>query len=287
MRNAFIFIIIIVAVFFILLQVFQQKKTPKWEIKRTVRYGFILENKTSEPMKNIEFKTYSPVTISSTQKLKKLNSNRGFTTKADEFGNQIIVFNIDFIAPYAKKNISITAELILSKIAAGANIKNDIFLSKQPLIEIENKVIRNLAQNLKKDTENIQKDIFNWLVDNINYSGYGMQDRGASYAINNLSGDCTEYTYLNVALNRVIGVPSRAVNGYVVDHDTKLNASEFHTWSEVWMDDGWQVIDAQKNNYLENQQNYIAMNIVTDSLNSPNQFKKFWISNKDLTVTMK
>jgi hypothetical protein len=274
-------------VFLILLKVFEPKKTPEWEIDRTIRYGFTLENKTSNPMRNIVFKTYSPLTISSTQKLENLESNRNFTTQIDEFGNQVMLFDIDFIAPYAKKNISITAGLILSKIAAGANTENEIFVSKQPLIDIENKAIKKLALGLGKNTENPQKVFFDWLVDNINYSGYGMQDKGASYAINNLAGDCTEYAYLNVALNRVIGVPSRAVNGYVVNHDTKLNISELHTWSEVWMDDGWQVIDAQKNNYLENQQDYIAMNIVIDTFDNPNQFKKFWVSKKDIVVTIK
>ncbi|VAW36279.1 hypothetical protein MNBD_GAMMA01-1484 [hydrothermal vent metagenome] len=267
-------------------------KQPKWETKRIIRYAYIIENKTPESIKNIVFKSYSPLTISSTQKLVALKSNHTFKNQPDKFGNQVMVFDIDFIPPYGKKKLTITATLLLSEIVAGAGLDAKLYLSSQPKIEIENQSIINLAHELElsaqtADVHATQKNIYHWLVDNIDYSGYGMGDKGALYALQNLTGDCTEYAYLNVALNRVLGVPSRAVNGYVIFHDAKLNSSEFHTWSEVWLNGGWQVIDAQKNKFFEDQQNYIAMNIVIDTDSKNKAFKRFWISNPNLTVTMK
>ncbi|MCF6288625.1 MAG: transglutaminase-like domain-containing protein [Proteobacteria bacterium] len=273
---------------------FNKVKQPEWKEKRTIRYSYIIENNTSAPQQNVIFKSYSPLTISSTQKLVDLVSTQKFKKQLDKFGNQVMVFDIDFLPPYGKKKITVTATLLLSKIVAGAGSDDELYLSSQPKIEIKNQSIKNLAQKLSvqsSDSYNTQKNIFNWLVDNIDYSGYGMQDKGALYALQNMQGDCTEYAYLNVALNRVLGIPSRAVNGYVVNHDSKLNAAGFHTWSEVWLDGGWQVVDAQKKEFMSNQQNYIAMNIVTntdtDTHNKKQNFKRFWISNPDLIVTMK
>ena len=271
----------------ILMVLTDKPKQPQWDIERNIRYSFTLENKTAKPMQNIVFKTYSPVIISSTQKLMELNSTHTFTKQPDIYGNQVMEFNIDFIPPYGKKKISITAGLLLSKIVAGTDSKDALFVSEQPLIETNSEAIQKLANNLKSQAGDLQKNIFNWLVDNIEYSGYGMRDKGALYAIQELQGDCTEYAYLNVALNRVLGFKSRAVNGYVVTHDKKLAASGFHTWSEIWLDNGWQVIDAQKKALLENQENYIAMNIVVDTNKSNKAFKRFWVSTPDLIVTMK
>ncbi len=278
-------LLVIIVITFIFFEPFFKKKSI-WDTSRNIRYSYALENKTSKALQNVVFKTYSPMTISSTQKLNKLTSTQKYTTTQDKFHNQIMEFNIDFIAPYGKKTIIITAELLLSKIAAGSGSEDDLFISEQPLMETNNKKIIELANNLKNQSEELQKTIFNWLVDNIEYSGYGMRDRGALFALENLHGDCTEYAYLNVALNRALGFKSRAVNGYVVDHDAKLSPTEFHTWSEVWLNGGWQVIDAQKKSFLENQENYIAMNVVIDTQKHTQAFKRFWVSSPDLIVTM-
>lgn len=283
-------IIILILLLLVMAFIIYKSKQPIWETKRFIRYAYIIENKTSAPMQNIIFKSYSPLPMSSTQKLVELASSHKFKKQVDKYGNQVMEFTLDFIPPYGKKKISITANLLLSEVVAGAGLDDKLYLSNQPKIETENKSIIHLAKQISDQStepQNIQKDIFNWLVDNIDYSGYGMIDRGALYAVENLQGDCTEYAYLNVALNRVLGVPSRAVNGYVIDHDSKLNTSEFHTWSEIWQDGGWQVVDAQKNKFFEDQHNYIAMNIVVDTESNNNTFKRFWISNPDLTVTMK
>lgn len=278
----FIVLFILVVVYYIYLT-----KKPVWETKRSIRYVFTLENKSSKPKDGVVFKTYSPLLLSSTQKLVGLQSNQKFIKANDVFGNQILSFEIGFIAPYAKKKITVTAEMMLSSVAAGERLEHELYLSEQPKIEIHNNKIIKIAEKLKNQNGDLHKNIFHWLVENIEYSGYGMRDRGAVYALENLKGDCTEYAYLNVAINRILKFPSRAVNGYIVDHDKKLNATEYHTWSEVWMNGGWQVVDAQKNNYLTNQQNYIGMNIVTTTDTKKQQFKRFWVSHPELIITMK
>ncbi len=261
-------------------------KVPDWSTERTIRYAFTLENKTSEPLVNSSFKTYSPLELTSTQKLINIESTHEFKKIKDTSGNQVLEFNVPFMPPYGKKRVLITAELLLSEVAAGGDPSDLLYTSElQPLIEVNDRRVKNIASQFDPAKKSVYQDVFDWLVENIEYTGYGQKDKGAAFAAEFLEGDCTEFAYLNVAINRILNIPSRAVNGYVVTHDSKLNTSDFHTWNESWIDQAWQVTDAQMGNFLENQHTYIAMNVVDDIGNSKN-FKKFWVSNPDLTVTM-
>jgi len=261
--------------------------TPEWKIKRNIRYSFIIKNDSKDAIKDVVFQTYSPLPLNSTQKLVNLQSDYEFIKENDIFGNQILSFPIALIPPYGKKNISITAQLVLSKKVAGAKRENKLFLSHQPLIESNSEKLKKFALTFKGSNREKLKQIYNWEVETINYSGYGSKDKGALYALKNLEGDCTEFAYLMVAISRALGMPARAVNGYIVDHDSKLNTSEFHTWAEVWIDDAWRMIDAQKQVFMENQENYLAMNIVTETSKNKTKFKRFRLSDPNLTIRMK
>ncbi len=258
----------------------------EWNIDRTIRYAFLLENKQSTASENIEFYVFAPVSLTSTQQVTKVTSNDPFTRQQDAYGNVILQFNIERLAPYGKKEVVITTQLKLSETALGADSAQPLFLTSQPQIELENEHVIEVAQQFEYLGDEATEQVHNWLVENIEYTGYGSKDKGAAFAAKNLSGDCTEYAYLNTAINRILGIPARAVNGYVVKQDSILDPTEFHTWSEVWLDGGWQVVDPQKNIYRKQQHQYIAMNIVADTAEH-SQFKKFWVSDPALKVTMK
>jgi transglutaminase-like putative cysteine protease len=258
-----------------------------WDTKRTLRYTFQLENKTNKPITNVVFKTYAPIKLTSTQQVIKIDSSMPFNQVDTKYGNTVLEFDIEFIPPFGKKIIQVTSELLLSDVLAESESQFDFYLLPQPQIESDHQFIKNIAAKFNSNQENVSEAVFKWVVENVEYTGYGQKDRGATYAAQYLQGDCTEFAYLNTAINRAIGRPSRAVNGYFVEHDTKLNAFDFHTWSEVWQDNTWINIDPQKNSYKNNQSNYIAMNVVTDQLNQDKEFKRFWVSNPELIVTMK
>jgi transglutaminase-like putative cysteine protease len=282
-----IFILFIALIGIYLLVNKKQQLQPQWDIKRVVRYAFQLENKSNKPLTNVVFKTYAPLAQTSTQRVIDIESSHPFNKIDTEFGNQVLEFDIEFIPPYGKKKIQITAELVLSEILAPSSNDFDFYLLPQPQIESKHQFITKIAKQFDSKSSHASENIFYWVVDNVEYTGYGQKDKGASYAAKFLQGDCTEFAYLNTAINRANGIPSRAVNGYVVEHDAKLNAFDFHTWSEVWKDNTWINIDPQKSSYMENQFHYIAMNIVTDQINKEKPFKRFWVSNPKLIVTMK
>jgi transglutaminase-like putative cysteine protease len=67
-------------------------------------------------------------------------------------------------------------------------------------------------------------------------------DRGYAPAIATLeskSGDCTEHSVLLSALLRSVGIPTRIVDGVVVDH---TNAG-YHEWVEVDLGKGFVAVD--------------------------------------------
>lgn len=260
---------------------------PVWDIDRTIRYTFMIKNTSSEPIFDAVFKTYAPAPLTSSQKVIKINSSDEYASRIDEYGNHVLDYHMSLIPPYGQKKISITVDLLLSQISAGGDPDNELYLSQQPKIETNNSLIINKAQDIVKDSKSVQQSLYNWLVDNVEYQKYGLKGEGALHALEHLAGNGADFSYLNVAMNRALGFPSRAVHGYIVKQNSKLSSTGFHTWSEVWMDQGWKVVDVQQKKYLEKDHEYIAMNIVHDTSKKNQSFKKYWISHPKLLVTMK
>ncbi|GAA4812701.1 hypothetical protein GCM10011365_20540 [Marinicella pacifica] len=259
---------------------------PVWDGVKSIRYGFELKNKGSKLAKDIVFKAYAPVSLTSSQKVKAIKSSHEYLIESDEMGNQLLVYSLPEIPPFGTLNIQITVEIETSDIVAQGYKDDALYFSEQPGIEINNENVMQVANYISNKSHNAPQEIYNWLVENLNYTGYGYTDKGAAYAAEYLEGDCTEYAYLGTAVGRLLSIPSRAVNGYVVVNDAKLNISDYHTWTEMWFDGGWQVMDAQKQNNFDKQSDYIAMSIYNDSFKRKG-FQQFWISNNDIKVMMK
>jgi hypothetical protein len=63
----------------------------------------------------------------------------------------------------------------------------------------------------------------------------------ATQVLEHLSGDCTEYTMLFVALARALGIPAREVSGVTYGGDDLGFA--WHAWAEVELDGKWVQVD--------------------------------------------
>jgi transglutaminase/protease-like cytokinesis protein 3 len=66
----------------------------------------------------------------------------------------------------------------------------------------------------------------------------------ASVVANQRSGDCTEFAVLTTALARAMNIPARMIIGTVLLEDNAQISAFGHAWTEVYLDDKWQVIDA-------------------------------------------
>lgn len=72
-------------------------------------------------------------------------------------------------------------------------------------------------------------------------------------------------------------MPARVLGGYVMDRNGAPKADEYHNWAEVYMDGAWHLVDAQKENYRSNGQQYIATRVlsqnVPNALNSVHRYR--------------
>ena len=53
------------------------------------------------------------------------------------------------------------------------------------------------------------------------------------------TGVCRDFTHLGITLVRALGIPARAVSAYAL----QLNPPDFHAIFEVYLENGWWLID--------------------------------------------
>ncbi|WP_428623321.1 transglutaminase-like domain-containing protein [Sedimenticola sp.] len=238
--------------------------TPKYPIERNIRYSYQVKNISGAFIKETHFWSYAPVKLTATQKTIGIQSSSDYVLTTDKRGNQTLLFTIRNIPPYGTRIVTIDVKLGMSKAPNILPQSEDAqFLKAEPYIEIDSPEIKQLSSQLHSvSSYETAASIFNWVTQNIKDEGYVKNDRGAVYAINSKSGDCTEYMYLLTALNRRNGIPTQGVSGFVVREDAVLHSREYHNWTMALIDGAWQVIDPYKKVFMDNSADYIAMRLL-------------------------
>ena len=250
----------------------------KYDIERNIRYGFTVQNKTNKTLENVGVYVYGPVKKTSAQFTKNIAASIPYELKIDDLGNQVLHFTLDRLPPFATSIINIDAQLMLSDAPNEFETDVDRFLGSEKYVETDNRRLVELATNISNKTDQVtDKSILEWIHSNIRYSGYIQDDRGALYAYENRTGDCTEFMYLYMAMARIAGIPARGIGGYVYAEDSVLKPSDFHNWVEINDDGKWWIIDPQNGIYKEKQSHFIAMRVLSEAgsaihLNNTHQF---------------
>lgn len=240
---------------------------------RRLRWTMTIENPGAEALLDSKVFLYAPVSTTSIQALKEVTVSAPHRTSVDTLGNTIIEVAYPQFAPFATTVAAFDA-LVQMRASPSAEklLDRQVWLAAEPYIEADAPVIRLLAAQLRRDSDEATAlAIYEWVRGNLVYAGYIADDMGALYALNARRGDCTEYGYLVTALARAAGIPARPIGGYVVEHDAVLRASEYHNWAELYFDGAWQQIDAQKCSYRPESQSYVAFEIV--SARTPNALR--------------
>lgn len=115
------------------------------------------------------------------------------------------------------------------------------FLKHEKYVEKDDPLIQQIAKNIKGQTEiDKVKNIYNYVIDNMEYGGFTKEALGAVKAAQQKKGDCTEYSDLFAALCRAKNIPTRVVSGYT----TQFNNTPKHNWVEVYLKEyGWVPFD--------------------------------------------
>ncbi|RZI98288.1 MAG: transglutaminase family protein [Brevundimonas sp.] len=82
--------------------------------------------------------------------------------------------------------------------------------------------------------------ILDWIKANIDYEpGVSDSETTAARTFIDRAGVCRDFTHMGITLCRASGIPARAVSAYA----HQLQPPDFHAIFEVWLSDGWWLVD--------------------------------------------
>ncbi len=236
-----------------------------YPIERVVKYSFLISNPGNRVLENTGFWAYAPVRQTEHQWVQDIRVNVPYTVQQDDAGNQRLRFSLETLPPFASKIVDITVRLRLSKQAveqAEPGYVGDN-LAAQRFVELSDPELRAQAEKLVAGSPaGTARNIFEWVKSAIKNTGFIDKDRGAKYALTTGKGDCSEHMYLNTGLNRINGIPARAVAGFVIEHDGVLKPSALHNWAQVQIEQTWQVVDSDLGQFAPDPSAYLAMRIL-------------------------
>lgn len=244
---------------------------PPADTRITIRYSLDVQNTTNRPLKQAKISLFAPVSRTSTQQCSQNSASHPFVLTTAASGNQALEIQWDMIAPHATKIVSIQSQLNIWRDPQKIGQKDlGPFLQPEPLIESEDPSVRALAEKLtKKNRTQTVRNIFEWVADNIEYSGYVRRNRGARYALAYRRGDCTEYASLFVALCRANKIPARPVGGFICPRSMAVDLNDYHNWAEFYLNGRWRTADPQNNKFMTDESQYIAFEIIQPSQSPP------------------
>ena len=142
-----------------------------------------------------------------------------------------------------------THYLINSSLVASYDRSSYLYMKHtkpEKLIESDREEIVSTAQNIVGNETNPHKKVLKIYDFVTEYMHYMAQDEemGALWALENKTGDCSEYSYLLVALCRATEIPARIQAGFAF-HSFSENTEDGHMWAEYYLEDyGWIPVDA-------------------------------------------
>ena len=120
------------------------------------------------------------------------------------------------------------------------------YTQPEDLIESDNPEIVSEAENLTRNVSDFHEKvlkIYEFVKNHIHYV-IQPEERGALWALKNKTGDCSEYSYLFVALCRAAGIPARVQAGFAF-HSFSETLKDGHMWAEYYLGNyGWVPVDA-------------------------------------------
>ena len=216
-------------------------------VELDLSYDFSVPGKTHR----LSFIVVLPRTIPDRQNILSANYSPKPSRFFNENGNRYAEFV--FVKPNrrVKIEISIKAELFrYDLLTAKKKRERDRhedhqlrdFLRQEKYIEKDHDQIQEIANGIEGQTEmDIVIDIYDYVIDNMEYAVPSKRNRGAVKALQSGKGDCTEYADLFVAVCRAKNIPARVVTGYTVGFNS---TSSKHNWVEVYLQEyGWVPFD--------------------------------------------
>lgn len=254
-----------------------------YTISRQIRYGCAVENTTNRLAENVRLSLRAPVVQTATQRCDRVDANFPFERAVDDLGNQVLVFTLGRLPPYATRMVTVSADLMMAERPGGVGAPpGPDTRQPAPFIESDNADVSAVAKRLvAAAASDTARRVNDWVAENLKPTGYTKNARGALFALKNGAGDCTEYMYLFTALCRGAGIPARGVAGYVSARDAVIGPERYHNWALFFDGTLWQIADPFNRVFTVHQSHYIAMRLFGPE---PAPFERFRIEGPDGVV---
>ena len=130
--------------------------------------------------------------------------------------------------------------LVNSSIVENYDTNSEIYkkyVEPEELIESNDSRTISLAHNLTNNVDSWHEkavEIHNFVYRHMHYEEQD-EEKGALWALENGAGDCSEYSYLFVALCRAAGIPARIQAGFCFHHSSEA-LEDGHMWAEYYLE---------------------------------------------------
>ena len=219
---------------------------------RRLRFDIQLHNPGGTPLPPQPLWFCAPLSRTGTQALVSLDSSWPFERHDEWGGHTLLLWMTPALPPHGLRALTLDAVVGLSRAPRAEALEPGAWLQPERFMESDDPAIAALALTLRRDSPRATVvAVYDWVRSQLEYAGYVADDLGAAQALRERRGDCTEYAYLVVALCRALGLPARAVGGFVVSHDAAPRSTEYHNWAEVHLEGAWRLVDAQKEALFE------------------------------------
>ena len=219
---------------------------------RRLRFDIQLHNPGGTPLPPQPLWFCAPLSRTGTQALVSLDSSWPFERHDEWGGHTLLRWMTPALPPHGLRALTLDAVVGLSRPPRAEALEPGAWLQPERFMESGDPAIAALALTLRRDSPRATVvAVYDWVRSQLEYAGYVADDLGAAQALRERRGDCTEYAYLVVALCRALGLPARAVGGFVVSHDAAPRSTEYHNWAEVHLEGAWRLVDAQKEALFE------------------------------------
>lgn len=244
----------------ITVRLIMQEPTAHYPQERLVYWHLAVENTTNEPLRDVQIRSFAPLRLSWQQRLESLEANVPLLESDGGRRAGDVRANVQLIPPFGRREIRFRARVAMADDHGNARLRDaDVSSSDRTRGAAPSVEIATLARQLeRRTTMETTRSIYEWLVSEIEYTGYDPIDRGAAAAFEKRAGDCSEYAALAVALAQALALPARKVNGFVVHEDGRLGPFDFHAWAEVRVGDRWVILDGQEKRFDPIPSAYLA-----------------------------
>ena len=212
-----------------------------------------------------------------------------FTTLNDSYGNMYICWDNLTIGPGQRYEVTLSYFVfsfgiryrIDSGLIGNYDKHSDLYvkyIQPEDLVQSDSPEIVSKAQSITQGITDIHQkvsNIYGFVTSHVRYS-HEEQERGALWALKNGTGDCSEYSYLFVALCRAAGIPARLNVGFGF-RPSEENTTDGHMWAEYYLQNyGWVPVDPTWNIFEgTDEKHFVTMKSFPEVMPYANYFLNF------------